>query len=268
MAPEADGDPDRLAAREALEARPRRRRVDEQDAQGREGEGAAQHDEIEPARPGDDAADHRGSPRRSAAGAHSGRRARIRIGRTATARRRGRHDAVLRLEERLRERRRGEVAVAAVLDEHDDDHRRIAHRAEAREPRVVLQPGPVGPGADRGLAARRPGPCRSCRRSPRPATREPNAVPPGSFTTAHMPSLTSRELLGRDREALPELRLVAELLPRPRILRGVEEVRRRQPPALEQTGERPRHLQRRHEQRALADRDRDRLARDTSGSRA
>ncbi len=63
---EPDREPDRLAAREAVVPGSRRRRSDEEDPEGGQAQRASEHDDVEPAGPRKDAADHGVSARRAA----------------------------------------------------------------------------------------------------------------------------------------------------------------------------------------------------------
>ena len=120
------------------------------------------------------------------------------------------------------ERRRGRSAVAAVLDEDDDDDLRVLQRSEAPRTRRGPRYLPFGssPAPDvvvpddlhrAGLARRRRA----------PGSREANAVPPGSFTTAHIPSLTIASLVASTAGCRPSSpRVVAQARAGDRVLRG------------------------------------------------
>jgi hypothetical protein len=150
--------------------------------------------------------------------------------------------------------------VAAVLDEHDDDEPRVFDRREPREPRVVLELPAVGARPDHRLAPDDlSGPRLAAdiqARDPRGERGPPRLVDDGPHAVQD-----DRRPGGIERHPFARLHAVAQRRAGARVLGGEEEMWGRQAAPVDERRQPTRHLERGDEDRPLADRDRDRLAR-------
>ena len=264
---QARDEEERLPAAQASAGRAGGRRDDHGDADAGEDERGEQERDVEAPRERLGEARHVRSPAAAGGGGAplGGRGApgRRRLG-EGRGRRGGRRDAPgaqVRLDEARRQGGGGGAAVEAVLDEDDDDDLRVVPRGERCEPGVVpellrkevrllrLLLADDLDGA--GLAA-----------DVEPLDAVPVGGPPGAVHDAPEPFDDRLPRAGGVRDPLGDRRPVGDAGPAPHVLADPEEVRHRERAVgVGEAGEGARRLERRDEERALADGDGDRLAR-------